>query len=134
MNVSGESVDRDEPAGERAEADPEVHHDALHRERGGPLLGRREPGDERRLRGPEPADADPAHDGDEESLPRLVDERVGRVADVEDRERHREHPLAAEAVDLRPEDRPGDDADDRVRREDQPRPPRSRSRERCGGR
>jgi hypothetical protein len=111
---------RDEPAGERTEADPEVHHDALHRERRRPLLGRGEPGEERRLRRPEAADPDPAHGGDEEALPGHLDERVRGVAHGQDRERHREHRLPSVAVDQRPEDGPCDDRDDRVRSEDQP--------------
>ena len=43
-----------------------------------------------------------------------------RVPDREDRERSREQPSSAEAVDERAGDRAGDDADDRVRRDDEP--------------
>ena len=83
MNVRGESVVGDEAAGERAEADSEVHDDALHRERGR-AAGR--PGvspvmsvdcDGQKPPTPIPltiATRNPCHG--------LVDERVARVADA----------------------------------------------------
>ena len=63
-----------------------------------------------------------------------VDERVARVADGEDRQREREHPLAAEAIDLRAEDRAGHDAHECVRSDDEPGETESRYPARCGGR
>ena len=63
------------PAGERAEADTEVHHHALHRERRMAPVGWREHGEQRRLRGPEEAGPDTRDGGGEEALPGVVDER-----------------------------------------------------------
>ena len=48
-----EALRRDEAAGDAAEADAEVHHHALHRERRRALRARRQPGEQRRLRRPE---------------------------------------------------------------------------------
>ena len=76
----------DQTADERSDADPEIHHHALHRERRVPPVGRRQPGEQRRLRGPEEAVADPGHGGGEKALPRRVHEREGAVADGEDDE------------------------------------------------
>jgi hypothetical protein len=50
---------RDEPAGQAAESDAQIHRHALLRERGVQPLGRREPRDERRLARPERGAADP---------------------------------------------------------------------------
>ena len=48
-----EALRRDEAAGDAAEADAEVHHDALHRERRRALRARRQAGEQGRLRRPE---------------------------------------------------------------------------------
>jgi hypothetical protein len=50
----------------------------------------------------------------------LVHERVRGVPDREDGERRREHAAPSEAVDEDAEHRAGDDADDGVRRDDEP--------------
>ena len=50
----------------------------------------------------------------------LCDERVPEEADREEAERRRQHRLAADPVDERTADRPGDQADARIRREDEP--------------
>ena len=110
----------DETSRQGAETDAEVHHDALHGEGRRTLIRGREARDERRLGWPEASDSDATHDRDEKALPRHVDEGVARIADREDHQRERQHPLSTEAVDLGSEDRAGDDAHDRVRRDDQP--------------
>ena len=76
--------------------------------------------DQRRLSGPEHAVADPGHGRDGEALPGAVDEHVARVADREEDEGGGEDALAADAIDERAGHRPGADADERVRREDEP--------------
>ncbi len=85
----------------------------------GRCSGGRQAGDERRLRRPEPTDADTGDRGHDEPLPRLVDERIQGIAHREDAERDPEQPPPAQAVDQDAEDRAGDDADERVRADDQ---------------
>ena len=57
---------------------------------------------------------------DEEPLPGGLDERVAGDPDREEDERDREHPLAADSIDQGAGDRPRDEADGRVRAEDEP--------------
>ena len=112
-----------EAAGEPADPDPEVHHDPLHRERGRASLGRGQAGDQGRLRRPEDPVPDARDRAREEAVPRRLDEGVSAEADGEEAERDSEHPPAAEPVDERPGERPGDQADRRIRAENQPGEP-----------
>jgi hypothetical protein len=115
-----EALGGDQAACQPADPDPEVHRHALHREHRGPLLARREPGEERRLRRPERAVADPDDRRSEESLPGGLDERVAADPEQQKAEGDREHPLPSDAVDERSGDRAGDEADGGVRRQHEP--------------
>ena len=121
MNVVGFAVVAIRPPDEPAEADPEVHHHALHRERLVPLRLRSEAGDQGRLAGPEAAVPDPGDRAGEEPLPGMLDEGVGAEADRHQPERERERDPAADPVDERADDRAGDEPGGRVRPDDQSR-------------
>ena len=120
LEAPGPVCRRDQAADERAEADAEVHHDALSGERGRAALDRRQPGDHRRLRRPEGAVADPRHDRDRKRLPWFVDQCEAGVAGREETERDGERAAASDSVDKRSGDGPGDQADGGVRAEHEP--------------
>ena len=73
-----------------------------------------------RLGRPEGAVPDSDDRRDEEPLPGSLDEGVAGDPDREEEERDREHPLGADSIDQGAGDRPRDEADGRVRAEDEP--------------
>ena len=90
---------RDQAAGQPAEADAEVHRDALLRERGVKSRGRRQPGDQRRLARPERRAADAFEREQRVRMPRLAHEREQPEPEGLDDEAAAEHAFRSEAVD-----------------------------------
>ena len=109
VNVPGSSVVAISPPASAAEADAEVHHHPLHRERRVPAVGRRQAGDERRLRGPEAADADPGERAATKRCHGSCTSGNSAEADRQEDERAAEHAPSAEAVDERADHRARDE-------------------------
>ena len=126
---------RDQPADDAAEADAEVHRQALLRERGVAPRGRREPRDQRRLARPEARRADALDRDQHERLPRLADEREEPEADrLQHEPAAQRQPRARRGRSTSPATMPAASsaADDDARRSSPPC--RARTRARRGGR
>ncbi len=112
----------DQAADDPAQADPEVHRQALLRERGMATRGGGEARDERRLARPESGRADPFHREEDERLPRLADEGEEAEADGLEGEAAAERQPRADPVDhdpggdARTEQRRRGEADDQAGR------------------
>jgi hypothetical protein len=92
----------DQPRGDAAERDADVHRQALQRVRGRPPGRGRQAGEERRLRRPERAAADAPQRVDRERLPRRPDRRHQRERDRHHDERAEQHALRADPIGERP--------------------------------
>jgi hypothetical protein len=93
---------RDQAADRGAEADAEVHADALERVGGVPVVCRRQARQERGLAGPEAGGARALEPEEREGVPRLADEREQCERDSLQQQSEQQRVAAADPVDDRP--------------------------------